>query len=118
MKQKLWIAICMIACLSCKKETVQPNTAPGTVTGFSISYGSSTVFDWSDATDPDGDAVTYELYLLNDTGSKPFLVAKDLTTSQYSTSVHFLGVTKAMIVVVKDGKGGVTTSVEAPTIIL
>lgn len=118
MKQKLWIAICILALVSCKKETVTPNNAPSSVTNFIITYGSDDVYDWTDATDPDGDAVTYDLYLLKDTGSKPYKIAADLKTSQYTTSVSYLGITRAMIVVAKDGKGGQTTSVEFPTIIL
>ena len=104
---------------SCTKEEVTPNSAPTSVSNFSITYGGTDdTYNWSDATDADGDAVTYDLYLLKDTNPKPISVVKGLTTSQYTTSVSYFGVTRAMIVVAKDGKGGETTSIEYPTIIL
>lgn len=118
MKKQLFIAISVLLLISCKKEEVSPNNAPSSVTNFTITYGSDDVYNWTDATDADGDAVTYDLYLLKDTGSKPYKIAGDLSTSQYTSGVSYLGVTRAMIVVAKDGKGGQTTSVEYPTIIL
>lgn len=118
MKKRLFIAMSALFLVSCKKEEITPNSAPGKVTNFTISYGSDDVYDWSDATDPDGDAVTYDLYLLKDTGAKPFKVAENVTTSEYTSSVSYFGITRAMIVVAKDGKGGESTSVEFPTIIL
>jgi hypothetical protein len=118
-KQSLLIVIFTCCLFSCKKETItKTNNAPSKVTNFTISFGSDDVYNWTDATDADGDAITYDLYLLKDTNAKPFKVAENLTTSQYTTSVSYLGITRAMIVVAKDGKGGETTSVEYPTIIL
>jgi len=118
MKKRLFIAISVLFLFSCKKEEVTPNNAPSTVSNFSIEYGSDDTYNWSDATDADGDAVTYDLYLLISTNAKPTLVASDLTSSQYIASVSYVGTLRAMIVVAKDGKGGKTSSVEYPTIIL
>lgn len=119
MKKYLLIALSALFLFSCTKEELTPNSAPSSVSNFSITFGGTNdTYNWSDATDADGDAVTYDLYLLKDTNSKPISVVKDLTTSQYTTSVSYFGVTRAMIVVAKDGKGGETTSVEYPTIIL
>ena len=103
---------------SCKKEEVTPNNPPSTVTNFSIEYGRDDTYNWSDATDADGDAVTYDLYLLKYTGAKPFKVSENLTISEYTSGVSYFGTIRAMIVVAKDGKGGETTSIEYPTIIL
>ena len=118
-KQSLLIVILTCCLFSCKKETiVQTNNAPSKVTNFTITYGSDDVYNWTDATDADGDAVTYDLYLLKDTNAKSFKVVENLATSQYTASVSYFGVTRAMIVVAKDGKGAETTSIEYPTIIL
>ncbi len=118
MKKRLFIAISVLFLFSCKKEEVTPNNPPSTVTNFSIEYGSDDTYNWSDATDADGDAVTYDLYLLKDTGAKPFKVSENLTISEYTSGVSYFGTIRAMIVVAKDGKGGETTSIEYPTIIL
>lgn len=118
MKKYLLIVLSALFLFSCTKEELTPNNAPSVVSGFSIDFAGDNTYNWSDATDPDGDAVTYDVYLLMDTSSKPFKIAQNLTVSQYTTSISFLGTLRAMIVVAKDGKGGETTSVEYPTIIL
>lgn len=117
--QVLFIMIFSSFLFSCKKETItKVNNAPSKVTNFTITYGSDDEYNWSDATDADGNAITYDLYLLKDTNAKPIKIAENLTTSLYTTSVSYFGSTRAMIVVAKDGNGGETTSIEYPTIIL
>ncbi|MFN8296036.1 MAG: hypothetical protein U0T69_07555 [Chitinophagales bacterium] len=118
MKKYVLIILSTMAFCSCTKENVTSNNAPSSVSGFSIEYGSSNIYNWSDATDADGDAVTYDVYLLMDVSSKPFKIAQNLTVSEYTSGVSFLGTLRAMIVVAKDGKGGETTSIEYPTIII
>ncbi len=118
MKKYVLVAASALLLFSCTKENVTPNNAPSSVSGFSIEYGSSNIYNWSDATDADGDAVTYDVYLLMDVSSKPFKIAQNLTVSEYTSGVSFLGTLRAMIVVTKDGKGGETTSIEYPTIII
>lgn len=118
MKKYILIALSALFLFSCTKEELTPNSAPSVVSNFSIDYAGDNTYNWSDATDADGDAITYDVYLLMDTNSKPFKIAQNLTVSQYSSGVYFVGTLRAMIVVAKDGKGGETTSVEYPTIIL
>jgi hypothetical protein len=119
MQKYVLIMLCAFFLFSCTKEEVTPNSAPSSVSNFSITYGGTDdTYNWSDATDADGDAVTYDVYLLMDSSSKPFKIAQNLTVSQYTSGVSFLGTLRAMIVVAKDGKGGETTSIEYPTIIL
>ncbi|SHE59135.1 Uncharacterized conserved protein [Marinitoga hydrogenitolerans DSM 16785] len=82
-------------------------TGPGD--GSSVSAGSVVSFTWSAPVDPDGDAITYDLYL--DTNPNPTTIyVKDLTTNSYSDTFNQTGVTYYWKVVAKDPKGGTRES--------
>ena len=106
-----------VVIMSCTKETI--NTAPTTPTNFRVDFGgTNTDFNWKASTDADGDAITYDISVLDDANSTPKLIATGVTTNSYSTTAVIPNIPRTMIVTAKDGKGGTTTGVELPTIIL
>jgi hypothetical protein len=101
--------------MSCTKE----NNAPTAPSNFSVDFGgSSTEFHWIASTDADGDAITYDISVLDDANSTPKSIAIGVTTNTYSTTASIPNIPKTMIVTAKDGKGGTTTGVENPDITL
>lgn len=101
--------------LSCTKE----NTAPTAPSNFSVDFGgTNTDFNWTASTDADGDAITYDIAVLDDANSTPKSITTGVTTNSYSTTASTPNLPKTMIVTAKDGKGGTTTGVENPDIIL
>ncbi|GAB6188969.1 hypothetical protein JCM30566_07080 [Marinitoga arctica] len=97
------------------KTKPELNTPPGSfdltapANGASFAAGANVSFTWSIPVDPDGDAITYDLYL--DTNSNPTtLYAKDLTTSSYNDTFTQTGVTYYWKVIAKDPKGGTRES--------
>lgn len=101
--------------MSCTKE----NVAPTTPTNFRVEIGgSSTDFSWKASTDADGNAITYDIAVLDDANSTPKSIATGVTTNSYSTTATILNIPKTMIVKANDGKGGTTTGVEKPDITL
>lgn len=106
-----------VSMMSCTKETI--NTSPTTPTNFLVDLGgTSTEFHWSASTDADGDAITYDIAVLDDANSTPKSIATGVTTNTYSTTAAVPNTPRTMIVTAKDGKGGTTTGVENPTILL
>jgi hypothetical protein len=96
---------------SCKKESVapvQPNQDPSKVTllsGDGLADGYN--INWTAATDPDGDNVVYDLYVMQPHKAK-VLIGENLT----SPTFHYV-VSKApaiVVVITKDGKGGESTT--------
>ncbi|WGS65605.1 LVIVD repeat-containing protein [Marinitoga aeolica] len=97
------------------KTKPELNTPPGSfdLTGpadaAAFAANAPVNFAWAAATDPDGDAVTYDLYL--DTNPNPTTLYKSgLTTNSYSDSFSQTGVTYYWKVVAKDPKGGTRES--------
>lgn len=106
------------AAISIPEPTPQPqNQVPGS---FALLAPKNDVqdespvpfFSWEQATDSDGDAVAYDVYL--DTKSNPeYSIANDLSTTSYTipdTMALSLAQEYYWKVVAKDGKGGETTS--------
>ncbi|MDB5226395.1 MAG: Neutral metalloprotease [Bacteroidota bacterium] len=95
---------------SCKKETLTQNHNPDVPT---IQYGDALAdgfnINWNAASDPDGDAVTYDVYLMDNVYVSKFKVAENLS----STTYHYVTSNEptTVIIVAKDGKGGERTGV-------
>jgi hypothetical protein len=95
---------------SCKKTECTINHSP---TEPTIKVGdidaTGAILNWKASTDIDGDAITYDVYVLDIGHTLKFKVASDvtLTTFNYTTTIN----PKTVIVVAKDGKGGETTGV-------
>ncbi len=101
--------------LSCAKE----NAAPTSPTNFSIDIGgSSTEYIWYPSTDADGDAITYDISVLDAINSTPLVIATNVSTNTYTSPLTPLNIPTTMIVTAKDGNGGTTTGVEKPDITL
>ena len=67
-------------------------------------------FEWEETTDPDGDTVTYDLYLYN-SGDSPTKIASDITTNTYILQGRYtFDASSTWYVVAKDGKKGETAS--------
>ena len=91
------------------------NRAPGTFTLLEVSDGATGVdltptFSWNISTDPDGDAVKYDVFLaLGD--EEEGLVASDLTTATFTLTEKLdMALGYEWRIVAKDGKGGETSS--------
>ena len=98
---------------SCTKETM--NTAPTMPSNFYISIGgTSATYSWKASTDADGDAIVYDISVLDDAHSTPLVVATNVSTNSFISSTTPANIPRTMIVTAKDGKGGTTTGVEQP----
>lgn len=69
---------------------------------------SGVALDWTDVVDPDGDAVSYDVYL--DKVNPPVALAGNVTTSQYTTSALDANSAYYWYVVAKDPAGNATKS--------
>jgi hypothetical protein len=118
-KSKILIIILLVLIsLSCSKddENLNPkNQAPSKFTLLTPNANKeditrNTTFSWQQATDPDGDNVSYDLYIGFDLGTTELIVS-DLSTTSY-TLAELLDFDTQYLwrVVAKDGKGGVTES--------
>ncbi len=116
-KSKIWnllllvIAIVLLMTSSCKKD--DPNVAPGVVTLITPANAATNVasyafsLTWSLVTDPDGDAVTYDVYF--GTAATPATVASTEIGKTYTPTLE-VNTTYYWKVVAKDGKGGTSES--------
>ncbi len=102
--------------MACSKDDEAPkNQAPGafdllTVTDDALEVVRKPSFSWTSAKDPEGDAVTYDLYLDTDSGAHTKR-ASDLTGTTYGTTSELeLNTTYHWKVVAKDDQGGTTSS--------
>ncbi|MEM9686097.1 MAG: kelch repeat-containing protein [Bacteroidota bacterium] len=93
MRKILFIAVSLSLLIGCSKnepvalKELQPNRAPQNFELISPAIDAETdiidiTFEWEEAIDPDGDAVTYELYIYTD-GESPVRIAENLTTTSY-----------------------------------
>lgn len=95
---------------SCKKEPITQNHNPDVPV---IQYGDALAdgfnINWNATTDPDGDVVTYDVYLMDNVYVSKFKVAENLS----STTYHYVtsSTPTTVIIVAKDGKGGERTGV-------
>ena len=109
--------VCIILTLSCKKETI--NHSPQKCNNFVIKFGGTNIeFDWSDAFDEDNDKLTYDLLILFENNKTPSIINSNNIESKHVTTFLQNETIVAMIIIAKDGKGGESTSIEVPTIIL
>lgn len=101
MKQVLYFLSLGVFLHSCKsKETVTPNRPPSTftVTQTLKSDGKTIVLNWTKAKDPDGDTVTYAVFL------KDTLV-KNISDTTYTIASLDFNYSQAGKVIAKDVKG-------------
>src|SRR4051812_44701559 len=96
---------------SCKKETIAPavNHDPskvGILYGDLLSDGYN--INWSVATDPDGDNLVYDVYVMD----KPHGNKMKVATGISATTYHYITSTTPAIVIIEtqDGKGGKSTT--------
>ncbi len=73
-----------------------------------IGVMSGVVLDWTDVTDPEGDTVSYDVYL--DKQNTPATLVATVTTSEFTTSVLDLNSAYYWYVVAKDPSGNFTES--------
>jgi hypothetical protein len=117
MNRRIGFLLVFMAMLSCTKEKL--NSAPTTPSNFRVIIGgTSTKYSWSASTDVDGNTITYDVSVLDDVNSTPLVIATNVTTNTFISTLIPLNTPKTMIVTAKDGKGGTTTGVENPTIIM
>ena len=95
---------------SCKKTECKINnapTSPNILTGDVDATGA--ILKWSASTDSEGDAVVYDVYLIDATHPNKFSVATNVnaTTFKYVTAEY----PTVVVVVAKDGKGGEATGI-------
>ena len=114
---KTWILIAFIAVISsCSSdEDSVKNQAPNAFNLIEVADGATNralnpKFSWNAAIDPDGDTVSYDLYL--DTANPPTtLIAGKLSETNYTSAVSLdQGTTYYWSVAANDGKGGKTQS--------
>ena len=121
MKTKFLLLVILIGtAMACSKndggqESETQNKPPETFSLLQVDDNSINVevkptFTWEQASDPNGDAVRYDLYL--DTDSEPVtIVASGLSETTFSYPVRLtMAEDYYWKVVASDGKGGVTTS--------
>jgi hypothetical protein len=104
------ILMMLLMFTSCKKTECTINHAPTEPTILRGDLGVGTaILKWNASTDIDGDAISYDVYVLDTDHTLKFKVASDVkfTTFNYTTTLN----PSTVIVVAKDGKGGETTSV-------
>ena len=108
---------CLALLTGCTKEIQNQN--PTKPSNFVIEYGGSDVeFRWKASTDADGNAVTYDISVLDVDNSTPKSIAVDVATNSFTTTTFPSNIPQTMIVRAKDGKGGEATGVEKATIYL
>ncbi|MEO8773717.1 MAG: lipocalin family protein [Gelidibacter sp.] len=101
---------------SCSSDDDSPkNQAPDAFDLTGIADGASSIslnptLSWNSTTDPDGDAITYDLYLDTVNPPKTLLVESSSETNFTSTENLERGTTYYWHVVAKDGNGGKTQS--------
>lgn len=103
---KLVISGLMLAILtSCSSDDEVENKAPGMFTiTTEVDEGSNTVVSWTEAVDPDGDAVVYDVYF------KGTIQSNDLKTRQTTISSSTVGSGGVVKVVAKDSKGATSSA--------
>lgn len=112
----------LIIIVSCSSEDNKPTPEPvneepnsfslNAIANNEIDVVLTPSFNWTVATDPDGDTVSYDLYL--DENSNPTtLIAKNITTTSYQVQEHLSLIQQYYWkIIAKDGKGGMTQSDE------
>jgi dihydrofolate reductase len=105
----------MISCSKDDSSTPPVNQVPGAFTLVAVPDNETGVsvlptFTWNASTDPDGDTVSYDIYLDTDT-SPNILVASGLNTATFTLVTKLdIAIDYYWKVIAKDGKGGETSS--------
>ncbi len=108
------ITLTLLLCLGCKEHDISPNLEPEffkllTVPFKAIEVDRLPVFTWEPANDPDGDALSYALYL--DTVDASKLISDNIESPSYTLQER-LGPRRTYYwrVEAHDNKGGITSS--------
>ncbi len=97
-----------------KEEPTQANENPSVPTGptpanNSTGISTSPTLSWNPSTDPDGDPVSYDVYMDTNQNPTTLKTTTSLTTPQYAASGLTTGTKYYWKVVAKDDKGGAST---------